>query len=81
MRANKNLKYKKFIMSQDETPDTREHVIPGTSKKFTGEDVEGYDFRGDFDMTEMLEKYSTTGFQATHLKEAIDLVKDMRDED
>jgi deoxyhypusine synthase len=61
--------------------ETKEHVIPGTEKKYTGEDVEGYDFSGEFDMTEMLEKYSTTGFQATHLKEAIELVKEMRDED
>lgn len=69
------------MTDEEEASDTREHVIPGTKKKFTGENVEGYDFRGEFDMTEMVEKYSTTGFQATHLKEAIELVKEMRDED
>ncbi|MFB6100314.1 MAG: deoxyhypusine synthase [Candidatus Nanohalobium sp.] len=69
------------MTDEKDSSETREHVIPGTQKKYAGEDVEGYDFRGEFDMTEMLEKYSTTGFQATHLKEAIDLVKEMRDED
>jgi deoxyhypusine synthase len=68
-------------MSSENNSDTREHVIPGTEKEYKGEDVEGYSFRGEFDLTEMLEKYGTTGFQATHLKEAIELVKEMRDED
>lgn len=63
------------------TEETRDHVIPGTEKSHTGEKVEGYDFRGEFDLEEMIEKYATTGFQASHLKEAVDLVKEMRDED
>ena len=61
------------------TEETREHVIPGTKKGHKGEKVEGYDFRGDFDMSDMLEAYGTTGFQASHLKEAIDLVKEMQE--
>jgi len=68
-------------MNKENNSETREHVIPGTKKKYTGKDIEGYDFRGEFNMTEMIEKYSTTGFQATHLKEAIDLIKEMRDKD
>jgi deoxyhypusine synthase len=67
------------MTNEKNSEDTKKYVIPGTKKQFTGEDVEGYDFRGEFDLTEMLEKYGTTGFQATHLKEAIDLVKEMRD--
>ena len=71
-----------WFMSQEKDPsDTREHVIPGTKKEYTGEDVEGYDFRGDFDLEDMIEKYATTGFQATHLKEAVDIIREMRDED
>lgn len=61
------------------TEETREHVIPGTKKGHKGETVKGYDFRGDFDFEEMLEAYATTGFQASHLKEAIDIVKEMRE--
>lgn len=61
------------------TEETREHVIPGTKEGHKGEKVEGYDFRGDFDLGEMLEAYGTTGFQASHLKEAIDIIKEMRE--
>ncbi|PSG98507.1 MAG: deoxyhypusine synthase [Nanohaloarchaea archaeon SW_7_43_1] len=62
-----------------ENEDTRKHVIPGTDQSHKGERVEGYDFRGEFDLEEMLESYGSTGFQASHLKEAIDLIKEMRD--
>ncbi|PSG99941.1 MAG: deoxyhypusine synthase [Nanohaloarchaea archaeon SW_4_43_9] len=68
-------------MTEGKNEDTRKHVIPGTEESHKGEKVEGYNFRGEFDFEEMLESYSTTGFQASHLKEAIDLVKEMRDED
>jgi len=61
------------------TEETREHVIPGTKKGHKGETVKGYDFRGDFDFEEMLDSYATTGFQASHLKEAVDIVKEMRE--
>jgi deoxyhypusine synthase len=63
------------------TEETRDHVIPGTEEGHKGETVRGYDFRGDFNLDDMLEAYGTTGFQASHLKEAIDLVKKMQDED
>jgi deoxyhypusine synthase len=61
--------------------ETRDHVVPGTENSHEGEEVRGYDFRGEFDLGDMLEKYGSTGFQATHLKEAIELVEEMRDED
>ncbi len=60
---------------------TRENVLPGTESPAEGEKVEGYDFRGDFSIKNLLESYRTTGFQATHLSEAIDIVKEMREED
>ena len=66
-------------MTDENNSDTREHVIPGTKKGHKGEKVEGYDFRGEFDFEDMLEAYGTTGFQASHLKEAIDLVKEMQE--
>lgn len=58
---------------------SRENVIPGTKKPHKGETVKGYDFEGEFDFEDLLKSYETTGFQATHLKEAIDIVKEMRD--
>jgi deoxyhypusine synthase len=69
------------MADENDASDTREHVIPGTKKKYTGEGVEGYDFRGEFDLEEMLEKYATTGFQATHMKEAVEIVREMREDD
>lgn len=63
------------------TEDTRKHVLPGTKEKYGGEEVKGYDFRGEFDLEDLLDAYATTGFQATHLKEAVEIVKQMREDD
>jgi deoxyhypusine synthase len=60
--------------------DTKENVIPGSEEELATEDVRGYDFTGEFDFEAMLAAYETTGFQATHLAEAIDIVKRMREE-
>ena len=69
-------------MTDEKDPsETREHVIPGTKKKFNGEHVKGYDFRGEFDFSEMIESYSSTGFQASHLAEAIEIVEEMQEDD
>ena len=40
--------------------------------------VEGFDFSKRFDLGEFLSSLSTTGFQATNLARAIDIVKEMR---
>ena len=61
--------------------ESHEHVVPGSDTEPGGEPVRGYDFRGEFDLGEMLEAYATTGFQATHLAEAVDIAKQMREED
>ncbi len=61
--------------------ETREHVIPGTKEKYEGENVKGYDFRGEFNLEDLLNSYGETGFQATHFKEAIDIIEEMREND
>ncbi|WP_247728761.1 deoxyhypusine synthase [Halovivax limisalsi] len=61
--------------------DSRDHVVPGTDEELDGADVRGYDFRGDVDLTALLESYATTGFQATHLADAIDIADRMRADD
>lgn len=43
-----------------------------------GAEVSGYDFSKPFDMRKFLDAYGSTGFQATHLKDAIEVVKLMR---
>ncbi len=60
--------------------ETEEHVIPGTEQNLEGEPVKGYDFRGNLDYSEILENYSNTGFQATDLGDAIEIVKEMNEE-
>ncbi|WP_435334972.1 deoxyhypusine synthase [Haloarchaeobius sp. TZWWS8] len=60
--------------------DTKGNVIPGSDEELDTPDVRGYDYSGEFDLGELLESYATTGFQATHLAEAVDIVKRMRDE-
>ncbi|MFW5919060.1 MAG: deoxyhypusine synthase [Halanaeroarchaeum sp.] len=63
------------------TDDTHENVVPGSDEELDTPDVRGYDFRGEFDVAELLAAYETTGFQATHLHEAIEIVRAMREAD
>jgi deoxyhypusine synthase len=63
------------------TDETRENVVPGSEEDLDTADVRGYDFRGEFDFEAMLDTYATTGFQASHLAEAIDIVQGMREAD
>jgi deoxyhypusine synthase len=68
---------------EGDSPDdeTRENVVPGSEEELSTPDVRGPDFRGDLDIGELLETYATTGFQATHLAEAIDIAERMQEED
>jgi Deoxyhypusine synthase len=61
--------------------ETHENVVPGTDESLDTADVRGYDFRGEFDFDAMLQTYATTGFQATHLAQAVDICRAMRDDD
>lgn len=63
------------------TDETRDHVIPGTTKEHTGDEVKGYDHENEFDLEKFIEASKTTGFQATHLAEAVDIIKKMREDD
>ncbi|APW99153.1 deoxyhypusine synthase [Halobiforma lacisalsi AJ5] len=60
---------------------SRDHVVPGSDEDLETADVRGHDFRGDVDLSSLLESYETTGFQATHLAEAIDVVDRMQEEE
>ena len=61
--------------------ESREHVVPGTDEELDGADVRGYDFRGAFDFGDLLDSYAATGFQATHLAEAIEVAERMQEAD
>jgi deoxyhypusine synthase len=43
-------------------------------------EIHGYDFEQPFDIGKFLAAYATTGHQASHLAQAIDLIKEMRRE-
>jgi deoxyhypusine synthase len=61
--------------------ETRDNVVPGTDESIDTPDVQGYDFRGEFDFDALLESYRTTGFQATHLGQAVEICRRMREDD
>ena len=50
------------------------------SSDVKGIEVKGYNFEGDLDFDRFLENYMSTGFQATNLGRAIDVVKKMRED-
>ena len=69
---DKNI-YKKELLK------TAEKNILRKSESFNkGEKIKGYDFSKGLDYDKLLEHYSTTGFQATHLAKAISIIKEMR---
>ncbi|QSG02960.1 deoxyhypusine synthase [Natranaeroarchaeum sulfidigenes] len=63
------------------TDDSREHVLPDSDQELETADVEGFDFTGDITLDTVLNSYATTGFQATALADAINIVERMQDED
>jgi len=50
------------------------------SSDVKGIEVKGYNFEGDLDFDRFLENYMSTGFQATNIGRAIDVVKKMRED-
>jgi deoxyhypusine synthase len=48
------------------------------SEEPAGPAVQGYDFNKGVDYDKILDSYATTGFQATHLAKAIDIINRMR---
>ncbi|MBI2148157.1 deoxyhypusine synthase [Candidatus Woesearchaeota archaeon] len=42
--------------------------------------IKGYDFSNGVDYSKIIESYFTTGFQATHLAKAIEIIKKMRED-
>ncbi|MFH0936240.1 MAG: deoxyhypusine synthase [Candidatus Woesearchaeota archaeon] len=53
-------------------------IILKESKSVTGKTIKGYDFNKDFDINDFLKAYETTGYQATNLSKAIEIIKNMR---
>ena len=51
-----------------------------SSEEAEGEKVEGYNFDSGVNFKEMIKSYKTTGFQATNLSRACEIIKKMRQE-
>lgn len=65
-------------------PPTRVYIFKEKIQHETLKDypeVKGYDFDKPFDFIEMLSSYESTGFQATELARAINIIKEARDVD
>ena len=50
------------------------------SEEPKGLPIQGYDFNKGVDYDKILDSFMTTGFQATHLAKAIELIKQMRED-
>ena len=68
------------VMRVGMSDESHDNVVPGSEEEIASPDVAGYDFKGEFDFFDMLSSYETTGFQASHLYEAIELIRAMREE-
>lgn len=55
---------------------TRENILK-ESAFVDGAKIEGYDFNEGVDYDKIIDSFSSTGFQASHLHQAIEIVKDM----
>lgn len=62
----------------DQYKETRKHVFVKSEEPETGKAIRGYDFNKGVDYDKILDSFLTTGFQATALANAIDLIKQMR---
>ena len=80
-RANRTIQGFESATGGMDPDETRDNVVPGTDESLDTEDVRGPDFRGAVDIDSLLERYETTGFQATHLAQAVDICEQMRAED
>jgi len=69
----------KNVSNMRHTADARKSIFR-TSSEPKGAHVKGYDYSGKFDLQKFLDAYGTTGLQATQLKQAIDIAKQMRKE-
>ncbi|OIO43251.1 deoxyhypusine synthase [Candidatus Pacearchaeota archaeon CG10_big_fil_rev_8_21_14_0_10_31_9] len=56
----------------------RENILRD-SEELSGVSIKGYDFDKGVDYSEIIKSFSSTGYQASHLSKAIEIVKKMRE--
>ena len=65
---------------KDQLKETHENVLRESDDPENFVAVQGYDFNNGVDFNKIIDSYATTGFQATHLAEAVRIIKEMRKE-
>ncbi|MEM2956374.1 MAG: deoxyhypusine synthase [Candidatus Pacearchaeota archaeon] len=68
------------MISQDKKVEMAKEAILKKSKESHGLTIKGYDFNNNFNFFEFLKSYESTGFQASNLAKAIEIIKKMRKE-
>ncbi len=67
-------------MADNKAEKAHKHNFHKSAKVREQIEVHGYDFDQPFNFDDLLKSFSTTGYQATHLSQAIDIIKQMRKE-
>lgn len=62
------------------TDNAHKHVFHKSEEPEGRKEVRGYDFDKGVDFAKLIDSYETTGYQATHLAKAIDIINRMRQE-
>lgn len=60
--------------------DSAKNAILKKSEEFDSLTIKGYDFNSEFNFNDFLKAYKTTGFQASNLAKAIEIIKKMRED-
>ena len=63
----------------DKNIDKAKEAILKESEEASGISIKGYDFNEKFDFAKFLKTYKSTGFQASNLSKAIEIIKNMRE--
>jgi len=62
----------------NEIKKAKEHILKKSEEPESSITIKGYDFNSKFDFDSFLKSYKNTGFQATNLARAVEIIKKMR---
>lgn len=68
-----------MVVSSDKEKTARKNILRA-SKEASGISIRGYDFNSGVNWEKMVDSYASTGFQATNLAKAIEIINKMRKE-
>lgn len=65
-------------MTEQDKEKNFEETILKKSGEISGASIKGYDFNNGVDFDKIIDSFATTGFQASHLSKAIEIIRKMR---